>query len=187
MNKIRMTAFFVLSKIAYPVFAIMPGFIVRFFLRFANIGESSLSFGLRYLLYKRLFKLIGKKVIFSPFSTIKSPSEIMIGSNVSINHNCFFEGVGGIDIGSNVMIAHQVTIMSNSHITKRTDVPMKNQGVELKKVIIEDDVWIGAKSTILCGVKIGKGSIVAANSVVNKDVEEFTVVGGVPAKPIKKR
>ena len=62
-----------------------------------------------------------------------------------------------------------------------------NMRVKVAKVIIEDDVWIGAKSTILCGVKIGKGSIVAANSVVNKDVEEFTVVGGVPAKPIKKR
>ena len=70
MKKFKMKIFFVLTAVIYPITIITPKFIIKFFLRFANIGESSVSFGIRYLLYKRLFKILGEKVIFSPFLTI---------------------------------------------------------------------------------------------------------------------
>ena len=187
MKKNEEKLFFILNKFTYPFLVIMPKSMIRVFLIFFTIGESKLFFGIRYILYKRLFKSLGDKVIFFPFLTIKSPQNIKIGTNVSINHNCFLEGAGGIDIGSNVMIAHQVSIMSNSHITKNINIPMKAQGVKMNKVIIEDNVWIGAKVTILDGITIGEGSILAANSVINKNVNKFSVVGGVPAKFIKNR
>lgn len=92
-----------------------------------------------------------------------------------------------IIVGKNVLIASNTTILSRTHIFSELDTPINTQGYENKTVIIEDDVWIGANSTILYGVIIGKGSIIAANSVVTKDVDAYSIVGGVPAKFIKKR
>ena len=187
MNKKEEKIFSILSMVAHPFILVLPKSIVRILLKVLSLGESKIVYGLRYILYRRIMGNIGKKVIFAPFLTFKSPEKINIGTNVSIHHNCYFEGVGGIDIGSNVMIAHQVSILSNSHITDSINMPIKEQGVRVNKVTIDDNVWIGAKVTILDGVKIGEGAVLAANSVVNKDVDKFTVVGGVPARLIKKR
>ena len=96
-------------------------------------------------------------------------------------------GNGGILIGYFVRIGAQSLIISSNHIYNRTDLPIFQQGISSKGLEIEYDVWIGARSTILDGVKIGKGSIIAAGSVVNKDIEAYSIVGGVPAKLIKKR
>ena len=85
------------------------------------------------------------------------------------------------------MIGHGVTIMTNSHNYNRIDISMKSQNVRHKKVNIGDDVWIGAKSTILMGVNVGKGAIIGANSVVTKNIPEYSIVGGVPAKVISVR
>lgn len=92
-----------------------------------------------------------------------------------------------IIIGKNVLIASNTTILSRTHIFSNTDIPINAQGYDNKNVIIEDDVWIGANCTILYGVTVGKGSIIAAHSVVTKDIEAYSIVGGVPAKLIKKR
>ena len=84
------------------------------------------------------------------------------------------------------MIAPFVYIVDSSHGTK-LDSTMNSQPNKTSPIIIEDDVWIGANSTILPGVKIGKGSIVAAGSVVTTDVPENNLYGGVPAKFLKHR
>lgn len=81
-----------------------------------------------------------------------------------------------------------VRIITINHKTERTDIPMKGQGVlSPQKVTICDDVWIGARVIILPGVTIGKGSIIGAGAVVTKDVPEYAVMGGVPARVIKFR
>ena len=77
--------------------------------------------------------------------------------------------------------------MSENHIFKDLNIPIREQGELRYKTVIEDNVWIGAGAKILPGVVIGKGSIIASGAVVTKDVENFSVVGGVPAKFIKKR
>lgn len=80
------------------------------------------------------------------------------------------------------------TIIGMNHNTDRTDVPMIQQGYHAKVApVIEDDVWIGAKKTILPGKRIGTGSIVAAGAVVTRDVPPFSVVGGNPARVIRQR
>lgn len=86
------------------------------------------------------------------------------------------------------MIGPYCFIYTSNHCTKRTDIPMFRQGDSVPRpVIISDDVWIGARVTILPGVHIGKGAIIGAGAVVTKDVPEYAVVGGNPAKIIKYR
>lgn len=111
---------------------------------------------------------------------------VTIGNNFSINPFCLIYGHGGVTIGNNVMIAAHTIIVSSNHIFSDISRPAKEQGISAMGIIIEDDVWIGSNVKILDGVKIGKGAVIAAGAVVNKDVESFCVVGGVPAHLIKK-
>ena len=78
-------------------------------------------------------------------------------------------------------------MIPSNHNYARTDIPIYRQGETSKGIVIEDDVWIGARVTILDGVRVGGGSIIAAGAVVSKDVEPFSVVGGVPARVLKSR
>ena len=116
---------------------------------------------------------------------IGSPGSVIIGRDCQINEYAFLQGAV---IGDNVMIAPYVALISNKKEIHTNDILMstvaKKKGL---KVIIEDDVWIGRNAIIMPGITIGRGSIVGAGAVVTKDVETFSVVGGVPAKLIKKR
>jgi acetyltransferase-like isoleucine patch superfamily enzyme len=116
---------------------------------------------------------------------IRSSEYIIIGENSTINRNsCILDKV---IIGKNCSIAPNVVIVGSNHLFKDASILIKSQGSEIKGILIEDDVWIAANVTILDGVTIGYGSIVAAGAVVNKSVPPFSVVGGVPAKIIGKR
>ena len=91
-------------------------------------------------------------------------------------------------IGSNVMMGPECMIFARNHAFSRTDIPMREQGFEPEKpVVIEDDVWIGARVTILPGVKVGTGAVLGAGAVVTKDVPPYAIVGGNPAKVLKYR
>ncbi|MBQ1412352.1 MAG: transferase, partial [Clostridia bacterium] len=95
---------------------------------------------------------------------------------------------GKVIIGKNVMMGSDCVIYVRNHRFDRTDIPMMKQGfTEEEPVIIEDDVWIGGRVSILPGVRIGTGAVIAAGAVVTKDVESYSVVGGNPARVIKKR
>ncbi|MCB1144789.1 MAG: acyltransferase [Leptospiraceae bacterium] len=107
---------------------------------------------------------------------------IHLGHHVIINRNCYLDGRIGIKFHNNISISPEVYILSLEH--EPNDPFFATKG---KEVEIEDYVWIGAKAMILPGVKIGKGAIVAAGSVVRKDVEEYSIVGGIPAKRIGTR
>jgi len=105
-----------------------------------------------------------------------------IGKNVYINHLCSMLDMGTITIGDNVLIGPKVNILSEEHPVN----PTERKALMVKPVVIKNGVWIGAGATILPGVIIGENSIVAAGAVVNKDVPDNTIVGGIPAKVIKK-
>jgi galactoside O-acetyltransferase len=112
-------------------------------------------------------------------------SKVQIGKYCRINENVFLQGA---TVGDYVMIAPNVTILSKSDVYSSTDIPMIQQGETEEAIpIIEDDVWIGRNAIIMPGIRIGKGSVVAAGAVVTKDVEPYSVVGGVPARLIKRR
>ena len=105
-----------------------------------------------------------------------------IGAYSRINRDCCLDARGPLRIGDNVSISPEVTILTAFH---RIDDPKFR--VESRPVVIEDFVWIGSRATILSGVKLGRGSVVAAGAVVTRDVEPLQIVGGVPARPIGTR
>ena len=113
-------------------------------------------------------------------------TKLEIGDNSSIGIDCIVQGK--VKIGTNVMMGPQVLIYTQNHSHERTDIPMIQQGYEEEKMVcIEDDVWIGSRVTILPGVTIGKGSIIGTSAVVTKDVPEYSIVAGNPAKVVKSR
>jgi len=106
---------------------------------------------------------------------------IHIGKNVFINAGCKFQDQGGIFIGDNVLIGHNVVLATIDH-----DLNPYDRHNIYQPIRIGDRVWIGSNAVITKGVTIGEGAVVAAGAVVTKDVPPFTVVGGVPAKVLKK-
>jgi len=136
---------------------------------------------------------------------LNAVNKLIIGDRTIIeNHVILNNGIGDIEIGNNTMITSRgmilgpVLIGNNvvlgigsqilglTHDYEDIEKPIKDQGVSGTKVIIEDDVWIGGNCVIIQGIEIGKHSLVAAGSVVTKDVEPYTIVAGNPARPIKK-
>jgi acetyltransferase-like isoleucine patch superfamily enzyme len=107
---------------------------------------------------------------------------VSIGARSRINRACMIDIRGGLVIGDDVSISPEVSILTAAH-----NVFDPEFRVELSPVAIEDHVWIGSRATILGGVTLGRGSVVAAGAVVTKDVAPLTIVGGVPAIPIGTR
>lgn len=142
---------------------------------------------IRYALLKTIAGNCGDNVSIHPGVFLLSPDKLIVGNNVSIHPMCYIDSTGGVVIGNNVSIAHGATIMSTTHHFKNLNLPIKDQEIELIKTIINDDVWIGAKATILAGKTISSGTVIAANSVVTKDTKKNTVVGGIPAAVLKGR
>ncbi len=112
---------------------------------------------------------------------------LVIGDDVGISQNCFIQVRGKVTIGSHVMFGPNVSIFSENHGFNDLVMPMISQPTVRGEVIIEDDVWLGTRSVILSGVRIGKGSIIAAGALVNRDIPPYSIVAGVPGKVIKSR
>lgn len=142
---------------------------------------------IRYILLNTITKECGDNVSVHPNVYLFQLKNLSIGNNVSIHPMCYIDASGGINIGNDVSIAHGSTIMSTTHRYDDFRIPIKDQSVDLLMTEVEDNVWIGAKTTILAGIKVGYGSVIGAGSVVTKDVPSNNIVGGVPAKKIKER
>lgn len=133
----------------------------------------------------RLSDIIGTAIdpsttIFPPFHT-NFGRFIRLGKNVFINHACSFLDIGGITIEDDVQIGPHVNLTSENHPLD----PADRKTLLLQPVIIRRNAWIGAGATILPGITIGENAIVAAGSVVSRDVPPNTVVAGVPARVVK--
>lgn len=166
--------------------------IKKLYLAFSSVKFSFLlwlpqefsKFRVRY--YNKLGCKIHEKASISPNVRIRGCFEMGEGS--SIAQNCSISGeTSGVFLGKNVMIGPNVVIVAFNHGMSDFSIPMVKQKNLEAPVIIEDDVWIGANATLGMGVRIGKGSVVGANSFVNKNIPPFCVVGGVPAKILKSR
>ena len=132
---------------------------------------------------------VGKYAIIRPSNIYGGPigEGLVMGNNSNIGPYNYIGCSGKITIGDNVMLAPRVSIYAENHVFDNPNITIKAQGVSKMDVVIEDDCWIAANAVILAGVTIGKGSVVAAGSVVNEDVPAFSVVAGVPARVIKSR
>ena len=145
-----------------------------------------ISTELRYIAVKLMFKEVGKSVNIERNANFGLGRGIEIGDYSGIGLNCIVPS--NIKIGQYVMMGPDVLFLSQNHKFSDTIEPMALQGFQKKKIhIIEDDVWIGTRSVILPGIRICKGAIVATGSIVTKDVPEYAIVGGNPAKLIKYR
>ena len=131
-------------------------------------------------------QLIGKKVddsflLIPPFYTAGG-DEIRVGRNVFVNQNCTFYDLGGLDIADDVMIGPNVSIITASHPLE----PSQRRAATIgRPIVIERNVWIAAGATIIGGLTVGENSVVAAGSVVTRDVPQNTLVGGNPARVIR--
>lgn len=130
-------------------------------------------------------KLIGKPVndtlnIFPPFYT-DCGKNITIGNNVFFNSGCKFQDQGGITIDDGALLGHNVVLATLNYCMD----PEQRANLEPAPIHIGKNVWIGANAMVLSGVTIGDGAVIAAGSVVTKDVPLYTVVGGTPARIIK--
>lgn len=132
----------------------------------------------------RLFSL-GQNSVVESYSCINNAvGDVIIGDHTRIGiHNTI---IGPVTIGSHVNLAQSITVTALNHNFSDTTRRIDEQGISTNPVTIEDDVWIGANAVILPGVTIGQHAVVAAGAVVTADVPANTVVGGVPARIIKK-
>lgn len=140
---------------------------------------------LKRIILKRVFYSFGDMVNIRP--NIKFINgNISIGNNSSIGERSFLQDMAKITIGENVLMGIECMFFTSNHGTLRDELISKQPSV-FKEIIIEDDVWIGSRAIILPGVRIKKGAVVGAGAIVTKDVPEYAIVGGSPAKIIKYR
>ncbi|MCR4337044.1 MAG: acyltransferase [Candidatus Omnitrophica bacterium] len=141
---------------------------------------------LRYWICRPLFASCGRNVNIETGAFFHSGSGIRIGDHSGIGLNAYLSG--RITIGNNVMMGKDVIIRTQSHNFSRTDIPMNQQGFQSEApVTIHDDVWIGDRVIILPGITVGEGAIIGAGAIVTRNVPEYMIVGGNPAKIIKSR
>lgn len=141
----------------------------------------------RYALLKTLAKSVGDNVSVFPDVYLQNVQKMEIGNNVSFQPMVYIEAYGGVKIGNDVSFAEGASMFSVNHGFKDMNTPIKEQPLTALPIQIENNVWIGAKATILGGVKVAGGTIVAAGAVVNKNTVENSIVAGVPAKVVKIR
>ncbi|GAB4315833.1 MAG: DapH/DapD/GlmU-related protein [Methanobacteriaceae archaeon] len=147
----------------------------------------SLGNNLRKPLLERLLKKFGEGATVADNVKLLYPQNISLQEEVGVANGVVLDGRGGIDIDKYTIVGFESVILSCTHKHQNPEIPIKKQGMYTATVKIGRDVWIGARAIILPGVNIGDGSIIGANSVVTKDVEPYTIVGGIPAKFIKNR
>jgi galactoside O-acetyltransferase len=151
-------------------------------------------------------KAVGRNLVIRDGVHIEQPHLVSVGDDVLFNQGvhvdpCGEEIVigskthfapyavlyGPLEIGSKCAFAAHVVLASIGHTYDLPDVPFVNLPARKKKIVVEDNVWVGANAVIIQGVRIGTGSIIDAGAVVTHDVEPYSVMGGVPARLIRKR
>ena len=132
---------------------------------------------------------IGSDVILKEGARIcvaQPSAEIRIGDRTTIGYNTYIFSASSVTIEKNCLIAPFCYLVDNNHQIDRAQL-INEQPLKTAPIHIEEDVWIGAHCTVLAGVTIGRGSVIAAGSVVNEDIPPYSVAGGTPAKIIRSR
>lgn len=180
----------------YVMICYFPGYVgvlVRcfYFKKFLKKAGSKLSIGIGVEVTGYENIEFGNRIVIAKNSSVyaHNKGKVIIGDNLGMNTNaCIGAADGGcIIIGNNVMIAQNVVLRACDHNFSNPDIDMCNQGYNVGTIKIGDDCWIAANAVITRNVTIGAHSIIAAGAVVTKDVEPYSVVGGVPAKLIRMR
>jgi len=131
---------------------------------------------------------LGNDVRIGRNSVLKaSIGKIIVHDGVHISRSVHLGGGGGIEIGKNSLLGDKVELISSQHVHDDPSMPIKLQGSRFGKIVIEENVWLGAMAIVLPGVQIGNGSVIGAGAIVTKDIPSDSVATGVPAKVTRKR
>ncbi len=131
--------------------------------------------------------VIGRRCVFYPGVWIAPGRNLVVGDDVDFALGVLVTTAGGVTIGSRTLIGYGSRILSTNHVIPPRPGRVFGSGHEKAPVVIGSDVWIGAGCTILPGVTIGEGAVIASGAVVSRDVDAFSIVGGVPARLLKDR
>lgn len=149
--------------------------------RFRTLGWIKASF------LRLLGAHVGKRVVFYPGIWIFPGRDLHLGDDVDLAYGALITTSGGVSIGDRTLVGYGARILSSNHHIPAVPQRIFAAGHTDAPVVIEQDVWIGANAIILPGVTIGEGAVVAAGSVVTRDVAPWTVVGGIPARELRHR
>lgn len=172
-------------RLLSKIIALAPDFATSPFISISSIFSGPVAALFKQLLITGRMKECGSNVFLGKGAVIKNAHNIKLGANISIQDMCYVDGLGGLEIGDNVSIAHHSSILTFNHLATNEHLPIKYNELCYEPVVIHSDVWIGGGVRVLPGVTIGTRSIIAAGSVVTNDVPSNTVVAGNPAKVIK--
>jgi galactoside O-acetyltransferase len=158
---------------------------------FFSLFPGGIGGRVRRVFYKRHLKSLGVAGRFGIRGRIQCPQAVTLGDNVGLNDYYWIAANtdlnGYIHIGNNVLIGPYCIMHTGNHKYLRIDMTIKAQGHSFSPIYIEDDVWVAARCTILAGVTLKRGSVIAAGTVVTKSTDEFSVWAGCPARQIGKR
>lgn len=160
-----------------------------------NLWLMGVTFGKRLIAEGNVYVGDGSKVLIKDYVRLGKdvylgtfPSGFLsIGSNTYIGRYSIILAYDNVQIGKDCLIAPYCHITDTSHNFDDVNQPIRLQKLKAEKVIIEDDVWLGAGVSVLPGVTIGRGSVIGARAVVSKDIPAYSIAVGVPAKVLKKR
>ena len=184
--------------------------IFQIYISITSSIPTEIGIRLRAVAYRPLFKKCGRNLRVDSGVTILGFENISLGDNISIMKNSYIyahdggeltigdnftlnsnsqlgASFGKIIIGSDCAIAPNCILRASNHRFDNPDIPFRKQGHTYGEIILEDDIWIASNCVITPDTVIGKSSIIGAGSVVTKDIEPYSIVGGVPAKLIRKR
>ena len=167
------------SKLKHAVANVYGGIYRYFVFKIGRVPFRSF----RMFIYKHIFQMnIGKKVMIFKGLEIRGGTKITIGDNTIIGDDCLLDGRGGLSIGKNVNFSSKASVYTEQHLVNDS-----NFKSEKKPVVIGDRAWISSNSVVLPGVNVREGAILACGGVATKDLNAFTIYGGVPAKAISER
>jgi acetyltransferase-like isoleucine patch superfamily enzyme len=200
------------SFVAKQIFGILRGFKLVFYLknpRMAILGRGVRFFNSPKITFGKFLKLgdyvfisalgkegisIGNNVGIGAYSQVIVSTSfnnlgqyIKIGNNVGLGEFAYLGGAGGLEIGDDCIIGQYLSCHPENHVARDLNIPIRFQGVTRKGIKIGKNCWVGSKVTVLDGVEVGDGCIIAAGAVLTKSFPSNVVIGGVPAKIIKNR
>lgn len=171
-------------NVIYKIYANIPYFLRIIIYKLLGVGK--LGFILRYFNLKLNSISIGENIYFAKQCVFKNSKYFSCGVNLSIHEFCYIDAAGGIEIGDNVSIAHNCSLVSFEHTWADLETPIKYNPTKLNSIKIGNDVWLGCGVRVLAGTVIEDRVIVAAGAVVKGTLESGYLYGGIPAKKLKK-
>lgn len=152
-----------------------------------SLPRTTLTNRIKALWLRLMGARVGRRVQIYPRVWIMTGRRLTLGNDVDLAYGVLITTEGGVEIGDRTLVGYNTHILSSNHVVPGRDSRIFDSGHERKPISIGPDAWIGASCVITAGVTIGRGAVIGAGSVVTRDIPEFGIAVGVPAKVIRFR